>query len=107
MLETTLEKYYVKDTGVRREIRSSVPVDFDSLIALVSGGQSSFQLIQGVVLVTNKIEDLTEYVGMLVRQQQESNKVLKATSDSQMRILNVIDEIVNRLNRLETEKDDG
>ena len=77
-LDGVLEKYYNKDDGLRREVRSSIPAELDSLLALVQGGVPTFQLIQGVGVLTRKMDDLTDAIKGGNRVQSDTTRLVNA-----------------------------
>ena len=56
----TLEKYYNKPRGVRREMKGPVNTTLSQLSALIYGGQNSYQMLQGVGVLSNKIDKMAD-----------------------------------------------
>ena len=59
-LDSTLEKYYNKGEGIRREVRSSRSIPMRDLTSLIQGGMTTYQVVQGVGDVDARIRELTE-----------------------------------------------
>lgn len=105
-LSGVLEKYYQKSYGIRREFRISPEGQrFEDIVALTSGGVSTQQVVQGVFQVSQQIEKLTNAFGSFLQNQEGKDRVLKAVSDSQVRIANILDDISKRLKKVEEDKE--
>jgi len=90
-LEGTMEKYYQRDEVLRREVRSSQEARFEDLIALTTGGVPTFQIIQGVDLLSKKIDSLTDAFKGSVRVEQETQKQNRAILDALYRFIDKVD----------------
>ena len=92
--DTVLEKYYVRDGGLRKEIRGSLPTELDHILALVQGGQPAFQLIQGVGVLTKKIDSLVEAQKGQNRQLSNQSSLIKALYESQIRLTDTMNQLL-------------
>ncbi len=101
-LQGTLEKYYNKAYGVRREIvQKGQAQRFEDLIALASGGLPAYQMSSSVALLAVKIENLTKVFGRSLQRKEKSDDAMVAISESQFRVLDILDAMDKRLKRLE------
>lgn len=73
-LGDVLERIYQKEDCVRHEFKISRDMSVDELLALVQAGASSYDLQQGVFMIDQRLENLTEVVKFILR-------LLKATND--------------------------
>ena len=92
--DTVLEKYYSKDDGLRKEIRASLPTELDHILALVQGGQPAFNLIQGVGVLSQKIDALVEAQKGQNRQLSNHNRLLEALVDSQTKLNDTLNDFI-------------
>lgn len=86
----TMEKYYNKGRGARRELRSQTHTTLTQLTALIYGGQSSYQMLQGLGIVSQKIDGVVE-TG------KNTNRLLVDSAKAQNRLTDAIFKLIDKV----------
>lgn len=86
----TLEKYYNKPRGARREVKGPVNTSLSQLSALIYGGQSTYQLLQGVGIMSQKLDGLVDV-------QKHTNRLLVDKSRSDDRLTDAIFKLIDKV----------
>ncbi len=89
----TLEKYYNRPGGVRREIRAVPNMPLSNLSAIIYGGQSSYQMLQGIGVLVKKIDGMVEVGKGTNRLLVDFGRSFKAFADSNLKVLDRLDSI--------------
>lgn len=98
-LEGTLEKYYNKFYGVRKEIRQSPQSQrLEDLVALASGGLPQYQMTSSLALLVNQVEAMNRSIGLFLQKTESDRKMVKAIMESQFQISEILDRITKRIN---------
>lgn len=87
----TLEKYYNKDQGLRRELRGAQGVRVQDLEALIQGGITSYQNLQGLSVLRTEVQRLTESVKGIHYQYRDMLAMFKADHDAVLRLVDSVD----------------
>ena len=90
-LEGTLEKYYNKPEGMRREIRATKPTSVRDLEALIMGGITTNMVLQYLHVLSTDISELTDAVKGIYYSYRDMMKVFKADHDAVFRFVNYIE----------------
>ena len=59
-LNGVLERLYNKGDGLRSEVKVSTPMSVGQIEALLKGGMTPYQILQGQALTNKKIDELTD-----------------------------------------------
>lgn len=104
-LEGTLEKYYNKFYGVRKEVRQSTDsLKLEDLVALASGGIPQYQMTSALSLLVTQVESMNHSIGLFLQDVQSDRRLVKAVMDTQFRVSEILDRIINRLDDLERKR---
>lgn len=90
----TMEKYYNKGLGVRRELRGSKPARVQDLEALIQGGITSHQAMQGMAILRGEVQHLTEAVKAIHYQYRDMLEMFKASQEASMRLVTLVDNLL-------------
>ena len=90
-LEGTLEKYYNKPEGMRREIRATKPTSVRDLEALIMGGVTTNIALQGLHVLSTDISELTNAVKSINYGYRDMMKIFKADHEAVFRLVNYIE----------------
>jgi len=82
----SLERIYNKAGGLRSEVKVK-PDSLHSIYALLKGGVSSYNILQGIFLQNQRIEELTEALKFQNALQGQNNRLLQAIFDRGLRTL--------------------
>jgi len=96
-LDGTMEKYYNKHYGVRREVRSSRPTRIEDLVALVQGGLPTYQVVQGVGVLEKRIDELTRAIKEQNRLNYEMFRIQQANQEALYRLIDKIGKLMEKL----------
>jgi hypothetical protein len=81
-LSGVVERIYQKeDNLVRHELKVSRKMTVDQFLELAHGGVSAYHIVQATFYSTQKVEDLTETVKLLVERVGKSQKIQEAVLD--------------------------
>ena len=106
-LQGTLEKYYNKFYGIRKEVHQTPEAaSLDSLVSLASGGIPQYQMTSSVAHLVSKVDEMTRGIGLFLQGVDSDRRIVKAVSESQIRMADILDKIATKLKDLE-EKDIG
>ena len=97
-LTGTMEKYYNKGLGMRRELRGSSPARIQDLEALIQGGITSHQALQGLNVLRGEVQHLTEAMKGIHYQYRDMMEMFKASMESSTRLVNLVDDLLKRDN---------
>ena len=95
-LEGTLEKYYNKDEGMRREIRSSKPTSVRDLEALIQGGVTANTVLQGLNVLRSDVSSLVDVVKGIQYSYREMLEMFKADHDAVIRLVDAVEKLVDK-----------
>jgi len=90
-LEGTLEKYYNKPEGMRREIRATKPTSVRDLEALIRGGITTNTVLQRLDVLSTEHSKLTDAVKGIYYSYRDMLKVFKADHEAVFRLVNYIE----------------
>jgi DNA-binding Lrp family transcriptional regulator len=104
-LKGTMLKFYNKFYGIRQEVTISPEATrLEELVNIMSGGIPQYQMTGYLALLTNKIEGLTSAFGAFLQRKEKSDAAMEAISESQFRVLNLLDEMEKRIRRVEKDE---
>ena len=86
-LEGTLEKYYNKPEGMRREIRATKPTSVRDLEALIMGGITTNMVLQRLDVLSTEHSKLTDAVKGIYYSYRDMLKVFKADHKAVFRLV--------------------
>lgn len=95
-LTGTLEKYYNKGLGHRRELRGSSGARIQDLEALIQGGISSHQNLQGLNVLRGEVQHLTEALKGIHYQYRDMMEMFKASQAASTRLIDRVDDLLRR-----------
>lgn len=94
-LDGSLEKYYNKDLGLRREIRPSTEIPVQDLEHLLQGGMAQYQVTQRLGLIAKMIGDSIESQKNNNRLLTELIKVVGALANAQVKMQDSISDFLD------------
>ena len=86
-LEGTLEKYYNKPEGMRREIRTTKPTSVRDLESLIMGGITTNMVLQRLDVLSTEHSKLTDAVTGIYYSYRDMMKVFKADHEAVFRLV--------------------
>jgi len=92
----TMEKYYNKGMGMRRELRGSGGARIQDLEALIQGGITSQQALQGLNVLRGEVQHLTDAIKGIHYQYRDMLEMFKASSESSTRLITLVDDLLKR-----------
>lgn len=90
-LDGTLEKYYNRDSGLRREIRSTNVIAVQDLEHLLTGGMAHYQYQQGLNVLRVEVGHLTEGLRGIHDQYRDMLEMFKASHKASIRLIDQVD----------------
>jgi len=93
-LEGTLEKYYNRETGMRREIRGSSSKSVQDLEALIQGGVTTSTVMQGLNVLRSDISSLNEVVRGIHYSYEEMRRMFKADHEAVTRLVGLVEKLI-------------
>lgn len=97
-LAGTLEKYYNKGLGHRRELRGGRGARVQDLEALIQGGITSQQALQGLNVLRGEVQHLTEAVKGIHYQYRDMLEMFKASLETSTRLVDQVSDLFKRDN---------
>ncbi len=95
-------KVYNKLYGLRQEVDISPDAsNLQDLIGVMSGGVPLYQMTNHLAILVKQFDKMTSTVAAFVGQAQSERKIVKAISEAQNRIVDVLDRISKRLDEVE------
>jgi hypothetical protein len=86
-LEGTLEKYYNKFYGVRKEVRQSPEAaKFDEMVSLMMGGVPTYQMTNQLAILTSQMEELTRHLVGMIDVGQANRRLLEALTNEVIKL---------------------
>jgi len=95
-LTGTLEKYYNKGLGHRRELRGSGGARIQDLEALIQGGITTHQTLQGLNVLRGEVQNLTNAMKGIHHQYRDMMEMFKASHESSVRLIDRVDVLLRR-----------
>jgi len=95
-LDGSLEKYYNKDSGLRREIRPTTELPVRDLEHLLQGGMAQYQVTQGLSLIAKMVGDSIKSQKNTNRLVSDLTKVVGALANAQIRMQDSISEFLDK-----------
>lgn len=96
-----LEKLYNKEIGLRHEVKGSVPIPVETLIALMQGGVSAANLQQFNFLLVKQNQSILEFHKRMAEETRFLLPTVKALYDGTQRILHNLNDLDKRLREVE------
>ncbi len=95
-------KFYNKLYGLRHEVAISPGAsNLQDLIGVMSGGIPQYQMTNHLAILVKEMEAMNSTVAAFVGQAQSERRIVKAVSESQIRIATLLDRVSKRLDDLE------
>jgi len=96
-LEGTLEQYYNRPDGMRREVRSVKLTSVQDLEALIQGGVTTSTVMPGLNVLRSDISSLNDVVRGIYFSYQEMRRMFKADHEAVTMLVGLVEKLVEKM----------